>query len=68
MKDNSPCFGCDKRTATCHAKCEEYAKWQKAHITKHTLLVMKKNKQTLSYIPKTVKNKLYNNPYEGRYL
>lgn len=24
---NSPCYGCDRRTSTCHGTCKEYADW-----------------------------------------
>ena len=31
-KDLSPCKGCDKRSAECHAKCEAYKAWKKTGI------------------------------------
>lgn len=24
---NSPCYGCQRRSAICHAQCEEYPAW-----------------------------------------
>ena len=51
MKEKSPCFGCDRRTAKCHAECKDYLKWQKDHITKLKRLAMMKKQQDLSYIP-----------------
>lgn len=31
-KDFSPCKGCDKRSAVCHATCKEYQAWAKTGI------------------------------------
>ena len=31
-KDLSPCKGCEKRSAECHAKCEAYNAWAKSGI------------------------------------
>ena len=31
-KDLSPCKGCEKRSAECHAKCEAYKAWKKSGI------------------------------------
>ena len=29
--NNSPCFGCQKRTSTCHAECEEYRSYKQSN-------------------------------------
>lgn len=34
MKNDNPCYGCAKRYAGCHSKCEAYAMWRKDHMEK----------------------------------
>ena len=29
MRNDSPCYGCEKRCLLCHAHCDEYADWSR---------------------------------------
>lgn len=31
-KNDSPCYGCKEREVGCHANCERFAAWKKAHM------------------------------------
>lgn len=48
-RTQSPCNGCSDRNAECHAKCEQYADFQRIHFAEVKEIHSKKRKHNLGY-------------------
>ena len=48
----SPCYGCKERRAGCHAECEGYKSYRKAHDDEIALIRKQKAKENAGFRPR----------------
>ena len=44
-KPKTPCHGCDKRTATCHCECSDYADYKYSISTYNDIVNLEKDRE-----------------------
>lgn len=48
-KDITPCYGCERRSATCHSSCEDYKTYQQANRERSELISRKRDEESMVY-------------------
>lgn len=62
-KDITPCYGCERRSATCHSSCEDYKAYQQARCDRAKMICKKRAEDSIvaevraRSIQKTLKEK-----------
>jgi hypothetical protein len=47
MGNNVPCYGCEKRSASCHSSCKEYKDFRQVNIERSELICRKRNEESM---------------------
>mgnify|MGYP003305519051 CR=1 FL=1 len=48
MKTRCCCYGCTKRTSTCHSTCQDYKDFQRENDARNQLIRQAKDKESIS--------------------